>query len=75
MEKLERITKDRDKQARRIQSSGARRTGQPRPGAPGSRPRIGGAADLLLFFTASALRFTAFFSSPRRAIIRSILPK
>ncbi|OXI18809.1 hypothetical protein CFB43_30140 [Burkholderia sp. AU15512] len=50
--------------------SGARRTGQPRPGAPGSRPRIGSAADLLPFFTTYALRLTSFFSSPRRAIIR-----
>lgn len=29
--------------------SGARRAGQPRPGAPGSRPRFGSAADLLSF--------------------------
>ena len=55
--------------------SGARRTGQPRPGAPGSRPRIGSAADFLLFFTPCALRFTSFFSSPRRAIIRAIRPQ
>ncbi|WP_175004497.1 hypothetical protein [Burkholderia lata] len=41
--------------------SGARRTGQPRPGAPGSRPRIGNAADLLPFFTTYALRLTSFF--------------
>ncbi|WP_124451541.1 MULTISPECIES: hypothetical protein [unclassified Burkholderia] len=72
MEKLERITKDPVKQAEGIQKSGARRTGQPRPGAPGSRPRIGIAADLLSFFTTFALRLTSFFSSPRCAIIRSI---
>jgi hypothetical protein len=70
-ENLERTTKDVAKQAGRMEKSGARRTGQPRPGAPGSRPRIGNAADLLLFFTTSALRFTSFFSSPRCAIIRS----
>ncbi|RQU14852.1 hypothetical protein DF153_04865 [Burkholderia cenocepacia] len=45
-----RTTKDRVMQAERIQQSGARRTGQPRPGAPGSRPRIGSAA---IFFCSS----------------------
>ncbi|WP_155773550.1 hypothetical protein [Burkholderia territorii] len=52
--------------------SGARRAGQPRPGAPGSRPRIGSAADLLSFFTACDLSgsgaffyFTALGHYPR----------
>ena len=51
----------------RIQRSGARRTGQPRPGAPGSRPRIGSAADLLLLFTTSALSGSLHFFLRRAA--------